>query len=467
MIRNLLSNALKYTAHGKVLLGCRRRNGRLRIEVWDTGAGIPEDKFEEIFEEYRQLGNGGHDRTRGLGLGLSIVRRLGGLLGHKVDVRSQVDKGSVFSVEVKISSDESAPLRKLEQRAPVIASIDSARRDDVILVIEDNREVRELLELALREEGFCVASAVDGEAALELAASGGIEPDVILADFNLPKGMNGAMTVENLRKDLRRDIPAVILTGDISIETLRDLDRQNWVRLNKPVNIKELTQTIRHFAAAPVTSRQAPAPQKDSGRASGPPFVFVVDDDRNIREEFRDMLEKQGWRVKAYGACETFLEEFEPGGECCLLVDSVLPGMSGTALLQHLQKSGVHLPAIMITGYGDVRTAVSAMKMGAIDFIEKPVAAERLIAAVESALDAARHVNTDNMRREIVENRLASLTPRQRDVLGLVLAGHPSKNIAADLRISQRTVENHRAAIMERTGAKSIPELVRLMVARA
>lgn len=466
MIRNLLSNALKYTTHGKVLLGCRRRNGKLRIEVWDTGAGIPEDQFQEIFEEYRQLGNGGRDRSRGLGLGLSIVRRLGGLLGHKVDVRSQVGKGSVFSIEVKISSSESAPLRAPEQRAPVRASVEPARRDDVILVIEDNREVRELLELALREEGFCVASAADGEAALELASSGGIEPDVILADFNLPKGMNGVITVEKLRKRLGRDIPAVILTGDISIETLRDLDLQNWVRLNKPVNIKELTQTIRRLAP-PATLRQAPAPQKDRDRASGAPIVFVVDDDRNIREELRDMLEKQGWRVKAYGASEAFLDEFQPGGACCLLIDSVLPGMSGTALLERLRNSGAHLPAIMITGYGDVRTAVNAMKKGAIDFIEKPVAADQLIAAVERALDASRHSDAEDMRRGIVEKRLASLTPRQREVLDLVLAGQPSKNIAADLGISQRTVENHRAAIMDRTGATSIPELVRLVVAGA
>ena len=108
MIRNLLSNALKYTRRGKVLLGCRRRAGMLSIEVWDTGVGIPDEELQAIFEEYHQLDNAARERSRGLGLGLSIVQRLGTLLGHRIRVRSRPGKGSVFAIEV-VAADRAAP----------------------------------------------------------------------------------------------------------------------------------------------------------------------------------------------------------------------------------------------------------------------------------------------------------------------------------------------------------------------
>ena len=113
VIRNLLSNALKYTERGKVLLGCRRRGGKLSIEIWDTGIGIPNEELEAIFEEYHQLGNAARERSRGLGLGLSIVKRLGILLDHRISVRSHLGKGSVFAVEVDAPSGRrSAAARK-------------------------------------------------------------------------------------------------------------------------------------------------------------------------------------------------------------------------------------------------------------------------------------------------------------------------------------------------------------------
>ena len=108
MIRNLLSNALKYTEHGKVLLGCRRRDGMLLIKVGDTGVGIPTEELQAIFDEYHQLNNAARERSRGLGLGLSIVQRLGNMLGHRVRVRSRPGKGSVFTIEVKLAPSEKA-----------------------------------------------------------------------------------------------------------------------------------------------------------------------------------------------------------------------------------------------------------------------------------------------------------------------------------------------------------------------
>jgi two-component system CheB/CheR fusion protein len=468
MIRNLLSNAIKYTTQGKVLIGCRRKQGRLRIEVLDTGAGIPEDQLSAVFEEYHQLDNVERERSRGFGLGLSIVQRLGDLLGHQVDVRSRSGKGSVFSIEVKTAASESHISSEIEQLGPVMPGIKPAHQTEAILVIEDNREVRELLQLALTEEGYPVTSVEDGPAALELVSSGKIKPDIIVADFSLPNGMNGAETAAKIHEILHCDIPVIILTGDISIETLRNLPLPNCMRLNKPVNLNELTQAMRQLLSPPPRSAEIKRePLAASDAVTEGPTVFVIDDDSHIRDGISGMLAGRGWAVETYSTCEAFLAEFHPASQSCLLVDCRLPGMNGFEMLRVLLDRNIHLPAIMITGFGDVPTAVRAMKAGAIDFIEKPIAAEALVAAVGRALEASQDINAKVARQESAEKRIASLTPRQCQVMNLVLAGQPSKNIAADLGISQRTVENHRAAVMKSTGARSLPELARLVVTAA
>jgi two-component system CheB/CheR fusion protein len=141
--------------------------------------------------------------------------------------------------------------------------------------------------------------------------------------------------------------------------------------------------------------------------------------------------------------------------------------MSGLELLQHLSHANHRLPAIMITGNGDVPMAVQAMKAGALDFIEKPFNQSDLRASVERVLEQSRDSGKLLAWREAAANHIAALTPRQRQIMDLVLSGHPSKNIAADLGISQRTVETHRASIMKKTGAKSLPALARLALAAA
>jgi two-component system CheB/CheR fusion protein len=142
-----------------------------------------------------------------------------------------------------------------------------------------------------------------------------------------------------------------------------------------------------------------------------------------------------------------------------------MPGMDGLELLQRLSKAGQLPPAIMITGQGDVPTAVEAMKAGALDFIEKPVGAAALLESIGRAIDHARDAGKRIAWHQSAAEHIAVLTPRERQIMDLVLAGHPSKNIAADLRISQRTVENHRAAVMKKTGSNSLPALARLAVA--
>jgi two-component system CheB/CheR fusion protein len=315
-----------------------------------------------------------------------------------------------------------------------------------------------MLKLLLEGEGFRTEIAADGNAALALATRGAVRPDLILADYNLPNGPNGLQVVTTLQRAFGEDIRAIILSGDISTDTLREIAREGRAYLAKPVTAPALIQLIQS---------QLGKPQAAAQPVDRPPTIFVVDDDRSVREALRDLLEADGRAVEIYDSCETFLEGYRPGRQGCLLVDARMPGMNGLDLLQRLQNERRLLPAIMITGHGDVPMAVQAMKAGAADFIEKPIGYEELLSSIERALGQAGDTAKLSAWRETAANSLAGLTDRQRQVMDLVLAGHPSKNIAADLGVSQRTVENHRAAVMKKTGSRSIPALIRLALAAA
>ena len=466
MIRNLLSNALKYTKRGKVLLGCRRRNGKLSIEVCDTGAGIPEEELHAIFEEYRQLDNAARERSQGLGLGLSIVKGLGNLLEHRVYVRSHSGRGSVFGIELELPESRIAKQHE-NDRCVAEPKSQSILPTAEILIIEDDPEVRDLLDHLLKEEGYRTAVARDGAAAIDLVTQGTMPPDLILTDFNLPNGMDGLQVAAKLREKSRRKTPVIVLTGDISTGTSREIALQNCVKLDKPIKLKELTEVIQQLVALPVSvDRVVASPAKATGTFEHP-VIFVVDDDRAVREAIRDALEYDGRSVQTYSTCEAFIEAYRPGHEACLLIDAYLPGMNGLELLRWLGHAGHRLPAIMITGDSDVPMAVQAMKAGAWDFIEKPIGHRELLESVENALGQSRNSCKLLASQETAAGAIAGLTPRQRQIMELVLAGHPSKNISADLGISQRTVENHRASIMEKTGSKSLPALARLAFAAA
>jgi two-component system CheB/CheR fusion protein len=280
--------------------------------------------------------------------------------------------------------------------------------------------------------------------------------------------MTGLEMVTEIREKLLRQIPVIFLTGDISTATLRDIALRGCIQLNKPVKLTQLTEAVqRHL---PTGQPELRARIADPATATGnqrPPVVFVVDDDEQVREAIRSVLEDDGRAVEDFPSCEAFLEGYRPGREACLLVDAHLPGMKGVELLQRLKEAGHSLPAVMITGNSDVPMAVEAMKAGAFDLIEKPVSRGDLLACVERAFDLARDSSKLVAWQSDAASHVATLTDRQRQIMEMVLAGHPSKNIAADLGISQRTVENHRAAIMKKTGSKSLPALARVSLAAA
>jgi two-component system CheB/CheR fusion protein len=464
IVRNLLSNAVKYTNKGKLLLGCRRRGDNLRIEIWDTGPGIPAPELRAIFEEFHQLDNPARERSKGLGLGLAIVQRLANLLGHKIDVRSRLGMGSVFTVEVPLGrvGVERSPVRDQSKAQQ------SALSHGTILIVEDDPAVLEMLQILFDDYGHRTLIAADGHAALALTAKAASKPDLVIADYNLPNGLNGLELISALQTQLQRAVPGIILTGDISTDSLRRIAAHGCVHLNKPVRAPELMRLAqRLLAESRVAAREQALSPPLRAEALRRQTVFVIDDDSALREVMRDLLQEHGYAVEMFADGPAFFEAYRPGWAGCVLVDALMPGMSGIELIERLKHEGHELPAIVITGNGAVPMAVQAMKAGAVDFIEKPVGHTELLASVERALDRTKDTAKSSASRETALLQVATLTTRQRQILDLVLAGHPSKNIAADLGISQRTVDNHRAAIMRKTGSKSLPALVRTALAAA
>jgi two-component system CheB/CheR fusion protein len=476
ILRNLLSNALKYTETGRILVGCRRRGTVLSVEVWDTGIGIPASEIDRIFDEYRQVDNPARERSRGLGLGLAIVKRVGELLAHPIVVRSDFGRGSRFAVEVPIAEAQSAsrPGAQTELRVQASARIDAeavgpavpvplskAGRRAVILVVEDDPDLLSVLEQSLRDEGHIVTTAVDGPAALRQFAIA--TPELLLADYNLPNGLSGLDLAIGLREAVGREVPAIILTGDISAETKALVAAQHVPLLTKPVRENDLILAIDQLLAD--QPRPRPPTTTPDAATTVRPTVFVVDDDAGVRASLMAVLADDGLQAEAFADGETFLKSYRNGAEGCLLVDAYMPGMSGIDLLERLRKDGHHLPALMITGQSDVPMAVTAMKAGALDFIEKPVGRVELLASVTRALAQSHDSRQLAEWRSEAARRVGELTPRQHQIMDCVLAGQPSKNIAADLGLSQRTVESHRAAVMRKTGATSMPDLARLALA--
>jgi RNA polymerase sigma factor (sigma-70 family) len=193
--------------------------------------------------------------------------------------------------------------------------------------------------------------------------------------------------------------------------------------------------------------------------------VYVVDDDEAMRDSLAWLLESHGHRVVAFPSAAAFLEAYRPELRGCLVLDVRMPGMSGIELHERLRALRATLPVLFITGHGDVPMAVSAVKKGAVDFVEKPFADADLLRLVGQALELERRQLDARLRDAEVRRRIDSLTEREREVLGLVVAGKLNKQIADELGISPKTVEVHRARVMEKMAAGSVAELVQAVVA--
>ncbi len=240
---NLLANAVRYTQQGGVLVGCRRRGGNVRVEVWDSGIGIADTHRDSIFQEFYQIGNPERDRQKGLGLGLAIATRLARLLGSRIELVSRPGKGSVFAIELpRGTATEST--RKTE---PAPLSLHGMR----VLIVDDDALVRDAMASLLTQWGCEVLSAGDGAEAEAVMKRQGATPDAIVCDYRLPEGETGIEVIRRLRNVAGADVPAALVTGDTAPERLREASDSGYALLHKPVQPAKLRLLIEHLLQTP------------------------------------------------------------------------------------------------------------------------------------------------------------------------------------------------------------------------
>ncbi|MBA8878978.1 ATP-binding response regulator [Phyllobacterium myrsinacearum] len=240
ILGNLLSNAFHYTDQGRVLLGCRRRGSSIEIQVFDTGIGISADQQDTIFDEFHQLSNPSRDREKGLGLGLAIVRRTSGLLGHPLKLVSSQGRGSMFSITV--------PLIATPPSAPTVHSALSTTGSPSIMIIEDERDVLDAICQLLTVLGYQIhagRSASEVIQAHATATNGNKRPvDLIIADYRLESGTNGLQAIEEIHGYLNQRVPSIILTGDTSPLVLKQISDSGYQLLSKPIDGDVLQEAI-------------------------------------------------------------------------------------------------------------------------------------------------------------------------------------------------------------------------------
>lgn len=190
--------------------------------------------------------------------------------------------------------------------------------------------------------------------------------------------------------------------------------------------------------------------------------VFVVDDDPDIRDALQALIESVGLKASTFSGAQHFLDRYDPDTPGCVILDIRMPGMSGLDLQHDLAKRGIHIPVIIITGHAEVPVAVQALKCGAFDFIEKPFSPQLLLDRIRRAVEVDSQQRQASAERAEIMARMAELTPRERQVMDLVIAGKANKVIAAELGLSPKTVEVHRAQVMRKMRVDSLAELVRV-----
>ncbi len=243
IVRNLISNAIRYTPKGKILVGCRKKNEAVRLEIWDTGVGISEDLRDEIFEEFRQLGGETREGDKGVGLGLAIVKRIAQTQNHPVRVRSIPGKGSVFYVDLPLGKEEA----KDAETSRSLSGVENRIPGTKVLVIDNEQAILDGMESLLKGWGCTVETGLNIEDAQQTIASETSPPDLIIIDYHLDDGKNGIDGIAALHKTLAPDIPGIVITADRTEEIKAAVEAEGLYLMNKPVRPARLRALIGHI----------------------------------------------------------------------------------------------------------------------------------------------------------------------------------------------------------------------------
>jgi len=249
ILRNFVSNAIRYTKNGRVLIGCRRIRGYARIEIWDTGIGIPSAYISEIFDEFQQFNVPQHLKEKSFGLGLAIVVRIARILGHRIDVRSEEGKGSVFSVEIPVSP------RRCASRLPEQAYLSPSDNisGSFVVVVENEDSILAGMRELLQGWGCAVLTATCAAAALAELKHCERAPDIVVADYHLDEGGDGLAAIQAIRRVCADDVPAIIITADRSSDTLQFIRENGYPVLKKPTKPAKLRALMSHMLTDEVT----------------------------------------------------------------------------------------------------------------------------------------------------------------------------------------------------------------------